>query len=701
MHQRIHKGVRPFQCTPCGVFFRQKAHLQKHQKTQGHIQATEIYEKKKREGLVTNEDTALSSGSSSGKGSGSPGINLRPDSVKSVDSNGSSALSLVGADSTISPTSLGSSSNLHDSSGFSPLSSTSGFHVRPKSSPKRKQAKPSQLLVSENNNEDLRDVHQSEAELQEPADSASSASAGTTEQPDCRVSTSDDKLNAFIDYNDVSHGYDCNQCTFASHDLSLMKDHVRDEHMAIEREDKLKCRECQITFSKEFNLRIHNRKHATSSQFLPCDFCEQVFKVPNKLIKHMEAVHSVCPTCGDRQEDKASLLRHLEDVHDEVGSSRKGFHANLLQFSPLMNTMSLENRMAKKRKVDSLAEVIRQKQEMKSKESISPTAGSAATEESTAASEAGSGTASSANPTSVIQLPHKHRRKISRSPDSRQPQTSITDAISASLLNLQPQPLSKISPELLHHKRSENNNVLSSLHANLKHMLPPSIKLPTKPVAGLTPPSSPPPPGSQIRGEVSVTIVGAQPSEDENSDNEAENAGLDLSITKRRSSESEQEVTTTNRTHITHVTPASDFYSRLALAPPPHPHPPPPPHPPHHSLPAPPHHLPFPFLPPIPPGADPSLAEHLLKLASLQQRVGGVMPPDLPKPPTSSPYTVLSAMLGHHPPPPTPHHYPTVFPGMPSVFPPAAALAAAAAASTASSPLVNPGIKEEPLNGKV
>merc|ERR1712083_385278 len=76
MHQRIHKGVRPFQCAPCGVFFRQKAHLQKHQKTQGHIQATEIYEKKKRDGLLTNEDTALSSGSSSGKGSGSPGIIL-------------------------------------------------------------------------------------------------------------------------------------------------------------------------------------------------------------------------------------------------------------------------------------------------------------------------------------------------------------------------------------------------------------------------------------------------------------------------------------------------------------------------------------------------------------------------------------------------------------------------------------------------
>ena len=347
----------------------------------------------------------------------------------------------------------------------------------------------------------------------------------------------------------------------------------------------------------------------------------------------MEAIHAVCPTCGERQEDKASLLRHMEDVHDEVGS-RKGFHTNLLQFSPLTHlsspkasSLSLENRMAKKRKVDSLAEVIRQKQEAK---------------------------VMMTSVTSDCLPPLKRMADISPVRLS-QPQMnpgSLSEAISASLLHLQPQPLSKLDPDLLHHKRSENNNVLSTLK------LPPSIRLPTKPVAGLTPPSSPPP--TQIRGEVSVTIMGAANTSGDESDSEP--AGLDLSIGRRRHSD-EHEVSTTARS-------VPELYNRLPLPPPP------------------PHHLPFPFLPPLPPGTDPALAEHLLKLATLNRP--GVLPPapppppELPKTPTTSPYTVLSAMLGHPPP-----HYPTVFPGMPSVFP-------GGHAPTVPTSL----IKEEPKPGK-
>ena len=310
--------------------------------------------------------------------------------------------------------------------------------------------------------------------------------------------------------------------------------------------------------------------------------------------------------------------------------------------------------MAKKRKVDSLAEVIRQKQELKSLKSGPMSTGSLQPQALPVASS-----------TPIFSPKNRRKNEQTRSPvrlTTPNPPAPTDTAIAASLLSLQPQPMSEL---FHHHKRSENNNVLSSL-ANLK--LPPSIQLPTKPVAGLTPPSSPPPP-SQIRGEVSVTIVGGGGgAHSDDSDNEAEN-GLDLSISKRRNSD-EHEVSTTAH--------PSDFYGRLAL--PPH-HPAPP----HHQLPP-----PFPFLPPLPPGAadhHPALAEHLLKLASLQPRGPLPPPPELPKVPNSSPYTVLSAMLGHH----TTSHFPTVFPGMPSVFP------STSAASPAGLPLP---IKEEPQIGK-
>ena len=581
MHQRIHKGVRPFQCTPCGVFFRQKAHLQKHQKTQGHIQATEIYEKKKREGGGGGSDQDSAKGSSPRDNHSSSlmiGNLMRPDSVRSVDSNGSaSTLSLL-ADST-SPT---SSSNLVANESFSP-------GLKAKSSPKRKQAKPSQLLVSENNNES----HEDSEELLEREEAAQEM------EEDCRVSTSEDKLNAFIDYNDLNHGYDCNQCTFASHDLALMKEHVREEHLNLS----------------------------------------------------------------------------------------KGFHTNLLHFKPLMshlsptNSLSIEHRMAKKRKVDSLAESIRQKKEMKSlQESNNLSSPPAPTSSSTPIFSPKNRLKSSMHRSPVHRLSSTPPPPPPHPPATVATSSSDPVAIAASLLSLQPQPLS----QLLHkHGRSENNNVLSSLHANLK--LPPSVQLPTKPVAGLTPPSSPPPmpQGGQIRGEVSVTIVGGgSNSEDSDHEGSGEN-GLDLSISKRRNSD-EHEVSTSSHP----ASQLSDFYGRLPPIPPPAPH---------HHLPV----APFPFLPPLPPGVasdhpHPALAEHLLKLASLHPRgplPPPIPPPELPKVPgggggaNSSPYTVLSAMLGHH----TTSHFPTVFPGMPSVFPSTSSVPAG------TSPAAS--IKEEPQIG--
>ena len=585
MHQRIHKGVRPFQCTPCGVFFRQKAHLQKHQKTQGHVQATEIYEKKKREGLLNGNNEQQE--------------NMEAESVKSEDTSssfdvGSSYHQTVLPDSATA--SAGNLPLLLQAADLVEEAKRSGTPIqtlanRTRSSPKRKQAKPQ--------------YYRSEGEETRDSD----------DEPDGNlVVEEEDKVKAFIEYNDVSHGYDCRHCSFASHDLAALKEHAREEHLTVS-DDLYRCTVCQISFAREFHLRVHNRKHESTSMI--CDLCDQDLVVPNKLIRHLEHVHNVCPTCGVREDDRATLLKHQEEAHPD---EKAGILAKIRE----------EQRAAKMRKVDSLAEVIRQKQ-LELQQSSSPTATTATLNHQTSLLNGNEPT---------LKSPVLGRKANQRKSD--------ISAVKA-LLAKTPEPI--VNSTTPHHmmqdllRKSENNNILSSLK-----LLPPTVRLPTQPVAGLTPPSSPPP--QQTEAKVSVTIVPTNlGSVQADSDSEEEDTGLDLSMSSKRvqqngnGSSDENEVSTTvihKDEPMTRLPPLPSAGNGAA------------PGPGSHAFP------PFPFfgslLPPVPPPSVPSKS-------------------GLPAP---NPYTVLSAMLGH------PNPYQPVFPGMSA--PSAAAAAAAGLFPSSTSP---------------
>merc|ERR1719166_974319 len=470
MHQRIHKGVRPFQCIPCGVFFRQKAHLQKHQRTQGHIQATELYEKRKAEGLISGEEgkkEELVSGGSSGS------------SPRSEDSR-------QGGDSSSGPEEETGRMEVVSSAGTSPQHKTSPMQFSP------------------------------------PAGNEGNEGQVSREQQIC--------MN--IEYNNITHGYECRQCDFGTHDHAMMKEHVATDHLR-EKAD-LQCKECMVTFTKPFNLKIHIRKHETSSQFLPCEYCEQVFKVPNKLIKHMEGVHNVCPTCGEKNSDKAGLQEHMEKVHNEP---KKGVHANLQHLSslaslhPSKQRLDLDNRHAKMRKLDSLAEHIRAKQ---LQNATGTNAINGNESKPSAAPEQLVIRKRKSDMSSVQALLHKRPDHF---PFSRPGLESLVNQLN----KINGQPLLK----------SENNNILSSLTKMTEfpthHHIPPRYPE-HHPEADLTPPVSPPhsSPDSFTRighSNSGTFVLNNNPITEPESDDSNE-TGLDLTVKKETKSD-ENEVSTT------------------------------------------------------------------------------------------------------------------------------------------------------------
>ena len=537
--------------------------FRKHQRTQGHIQASELYEKRKAEGLIQEPDTAAHTAKKDEL--------LDNSETRSEDS-------LNTADSSSSPNPESEDSN-------------SPQDFRP--SPKRKQSHPQQSPQNFDLNDDKMEV---------------------------AVNPRDAQINLNIEFNAQTHGYDCRQCDFSSHDHAAIKDHVLTDHLRDKAD--LQCKECMVTFTKPFNLKIHIRKHETSSQFLPCEYCEQVFKVPNKLIKHMEGVHNVCPTCGDKNADKAGLQEHMEKIHNEP---KKGVHANLQHLSSLTSLfpakprapVDLDNRHAKMRKLDSLAEHIRAKQ------------------------------LQNANGTNVINGNDKpmpglvppeivvRRRKSDMASVAamlhKRPEFPFARPGLESLVNQ----LNKINSQPL--IKSENNNILSSLTkmTEFHHgAAPPPPRYISEPApAPVTPPVSPPrstPDTSFTRiAPNSSFVLNNNPVSEESED--SNETGLDLTVKKEPKSD-ENEVSTTAETQ--HDTEAA--YKARNLIP---------------------TSFPIPLVPSLPfltrlPHHNSSFTEHLFKLASIS-RPGAVPPPALPqdlsKPPGHGPAhpAVLSAMLGH------------------------------------------------------
>jgi hypothetical protein len=627
----------------------------KHQRTQGHIQATELFDKKRADGSLLLPDTS------------EPLIKQEEYEGSETTRSEDSAVHSSASASASSP----EAEAAETAAAAIILSGLSQADPMPKYSPKRKQSHPQQQHQFYVGSEDEEDTPPLSLTALNPREA---------------------QISSNIEYNTLTHGYDCRQCDFSSEEHSAVRDHVAMDHMR-ETAD-LQCKECMITFTKPFNLLIHNRKHETASQFLPCEFCEQVFKVPNKLIKHMEGVHCVCPTCGQKHEDKSALLDHLDRAHNEARA--KGVHLNIQHLTsvpsmmPLKYRLDLDSRNAKMRKVDSLAEHIRAKQ-LKNANGTNFINGNS--EESLHHHVLlDPARLSGKFPPPPQSTPALDRRLLGHAPDSSAPSSPYPKPGLESLVSQ----LNRMSGSPL--VKSENNNILSSLSKMATDM--PGSHLPRYSSPRrisrdehqeLTPPCSPPTSGPHITSH--VTLINNNPECD--SEEDSNETGLDLTLKREPKIEAAEAAATTM------VLPPSTASAPVEA--PPHQLPP---------LPPPttaedyyrnrpliassfPYMVPsLPFLTrmpisPLPPHNTTSFTEHLFKLASISRPLPVVAPhpsslaasgpssssgpQDLSKPvvavAVASPaaggpphhHTVLSAMLGHH----HTNHRPPV----PAVFP--------------------------------
>ena len=96
---------------------------------------------------------------------------------------------------------------------------------------------------------------------------------------------------------------------------NLKKEH---EHCKKERKIELKCKDCEVVFSKERDLQQHRKCNHPNSKPLQCDQCEKMFDAEWKLNAHVK-VHKKnypCNVCSKISKCEDVKTKHLLVAHE-------------------------------------------------------------------------------------------------------------------------------------------------------------------------------------------------------------------------------------------------------------------------------------------------------------------------------------------------------------------------------------------------
>ena len=125
--------------------------------------------------------------------------------------------------------------------------------------------------------------------------------------------------------------------------------HVREVHSM---DEKIKCQDCNLTFSrKETMLRHRTTSHTSSSSNFTCDICEKSFTQQRNLDRHKDDVHAgghfkcnICPATYVRKEKL--------EKHKKSGQHHLAFYCEICKQNLVFKNMPALKKHIKARKFD-------------------------------------------------------------------------------------------------------------------------------------------------------------------------------------------------------------------------------------------------------------------------------------------------------------------------------------------------------------
>ena len=107
--------------------------------------------------------------------------------------------------------------------------------------------------------------------------------------------------------------YRCNECEYSTSNPRWLTKHTLKHRNA----KSLVCKECKVTFSDKWSLKLHSAKHSSNQKIFACQYCNLKFVSQSRLSEHCQNAHPqsriwCCKECNQKFTTNRRLLMHYK-----------------------------------------------------------------------------------------------------------------------------------------------------------------------------------------------------------------------------------------------------------------------------------------------------------------------------------------------------------------------------------------------------